>query len=156
MTDPTRGKAPPKSSPASPPRSRSGDFSRDPRFDADEQFEVVSAAAGAEEVAAAMRHFVVSGDEERLARAIAIYARSARARGEPIERVLATINGVVEGTEGTPVVGSEGDPSRLRQLVMRGLLLTFYGADAVSDDEDAHARRTAPPATHPGRETDGT
>lgn len=155
MTDRTRGKGPAQSSSSGArARSRSGDFSGDPRFDADELFEVIGAEAGAEQVAAAMRQFVVSGDEEGLASAIAIYARSARARGEPVEHVLATINGVVDAMEGTPAIGAERDPSRLRQLVMRGLLLTFFGTGSESGAVRAPEQRRSHESSRPSHESD--
>lgn len=154
MANRSRGKAPLKPSSAPPSRSRSGDFSQDPHFDVDEQFEVISAATSAEQAAAAMRQFLASGNEEQFAKAIAIYVRSAHARGEPIERVLATINEVVEGAEGAATIGSEREPSRMRQLVLRGLLLSFYGWNAVAAVEVSQAQRIAPPIAPPDLDTD--
>jgi hypothetical protein len=70
---------------------RSGSFSSDPVFDPGELFEVVEREENAQRALEAMREFVRRGDGPMFERAVAVYVRSARARREPVETVLATL-----------------------------------------------------------------
>ncbi|HXD48941.1 MAG TPA: hypothetical protein VN600_09210, partial [Gemmatimonadaceae bacterium] len=78
---------------------RSGQFSRDPVFDPEELFEVVRREEDMERVLAAMREFRDRGDYRLFERAVAVYVRSARARGEPVESVLAALEQIADELE---------------------------------------------------------
>lgn len=114
--------------------ARSGDFSQDPALDPEQLFEVIGHEENAERVSAAMRAFLARRDMAAFEQAVAIFVRSARARGEPVERVLAVLIELAEAREG---VGYPHDrtPSDLRWVILRGVLLAFYG------DAPATARR---------------
>jgi len=134
---------------------RSGDFSRDPVFDPAELFEVVAQDDNVQRVLAAMREFIRRNDTGALERAVAIYVRSARARGEPIETVLGTLETVADDLERDGAPGFNQRDTPLRHALLRGVLLAFYGADVVRREENARRgrverRRTssdAPPAS---------
>jgi hypothetical protein len=105
---------------------RSGDFSGDDRFDPNSLFQVVASAENAEQAASAMSQFVDRGDEEALRQAIAIYTRSARARGRTIEQVLAELNALsARRHERYDHGGKLLEPSRLKQLVLQTVLDGF-------------------------------
>jgi len=112
---------------------RSGDYSSDPRFDPEARFEVITAAKSANDILRAMRRFVEEESGDQFAEAVAVYVRSARARGDAVEHVLANLNAVADRFQ-KKTVGSVSDPGSLYQPLMRGLLLAFYG--------DANGRRS--------------
>jgi hypothetical protein len=117
-----------------PGSARSGDFSKDPAFEADKGFEVIARADNAERVSEAMRVFLKRGDLPAFERAVAVYVRSARAVGAPVQEVLGTLARVANSHEGTPTAQSIREPTELRDAVLRGVLLAFYGAEAVSGE----------------------
>ena len=89
---------------------------------------VISKVANAEQAAVAMRQFMQVGDETAFERAIAIYVSAARARGESLEQVLASLNALTEAShlryqrEG-PLL----KPTALQQMLVRGVLSAFFG-----------------------------
>jgi hypothetical protein len=105
---------------------RSGDFSHDPTFDPEQLFRVIGREENAERVSEAMRAFLVRQDVPAFERAVAVFIRSARARGDAVERVLAVLIGLTEAREGVrhPHDRSGTD---MRRLVLRAVLLAFYG-----------------------------
>jgi hypothetical protein len=105
---------------------RSGDFSQDPAFDPQGLFRAIGHAENSAGVSEAMRVFVDRGEAEALERAVALFVRSARARNEPIERVLAVLIELATGREGT-AAPHDLELSTLRQIILRGVLLAFYG-----------------------------
>jgi hypothetical protein len=108
---------------------RSGDFSGDRRFDPDALFDVIATTDNAEQATEAIRSFIAEGDEESLKRAIAIYTRSARARGKSVENVLADLNGLTDQQHGRyKSVGHLLEPSELKQLVLKTILEGFGAA----------------------------
>ena len=122
--------------------ARSGDFSRDPVLDPERVFSVISDEENAERVSAAMRTFVDRGDTATFAKAVAVFVRSANARGEPIERVLAILNELAEEREGAPYP-HDWQPSELRRLVLRGVLLAYFGGDVVRTEARSQGLRRA-------------
>jgi len=127
-----------------PPGERlSGDFSRDPTFNPVELFDVIEREDSVERVLAAMREFEQRGEGELFAHGVALYARSARARGESVETVLGALQKIVDtlNSDGPPGFAQRETP--LRNLVLRGVLLAFYGADVVLREEDARRERAA-------------
>ena len=110
--------------------ARSGDFSHDPAFDPEQLFEVISREENAERVSEAMRTFITNRDVERFEQAVAVFVRSARARGEPVERVLAVLIGLAEAREGS-AYPHDWALTDLRMVVLRGVLLAFYGDTSV-------------------------
>lgn len=130
---------------------RSGDFSRDPVFDPSELFEVIAQDENVNRVLAAMREFIRRNDTNALERAVAIYVRSARTRGEPIEAVLGTLQTVADDLERDSAPGFKQRDTPLRHVLLRGVLLAFYGADVVRREESARRdraeRRRAPGET---------
>jgi hypothetical protein len=115
------------------PDARSGDFSLDPSFDPEHVFDVIRDEENEERVSAAMRAFVARGDASAFARAVAVFVRSANAQGQPIERVLAVLNGLADEREGQPYP-HDWQPSELRRLVLRGVLIAFFGKEAVTEE----------------------
>lgn len=72
--------------------------------------------------------FVIQGDREALEQAIAIYARSARARGQKIENILADLNAVSQQQHVR--YSHDGEllaPSETKKLVLRTVLEAFGG-----------------------------
>jgi hypothetical protein len=108
------------------PTARSGDFSQDPTFDPEQLFRVIGQEENAERVSEAMRAFLARRDTDAFERAVAVFVRSARARGDPVERVLAVLIEFAEGREGT-AYPHDRTPTSLRTLVLRGVLLAYYG-----------------------------
>ena len=105
---------------------RSGEYSADRRFDPESLFEVIASPESAERAAEAMRVFVKRGDSTALEQAIAIYARSARARGQKIENVLAELNKLShEQHERYSHDGELLKPSQLKKLVLQTVLEAF-------------------------------
>jgi hypothetical protein len=120
----------------------SGDFSSDPTFDPAELFAVIQRDENVARVSGAMRTFVERGDTDSFQRAVAVFVRSARAREEPIERVLGVLEELVDGLEGHPLPGSSERETKMRTLVLRGVLLAFYGGEAVErEDSKRQSRR---------------
>lgn len=112
------------------PSQRSGNFSSDKRFDPDSLFEVIAAAESADQATSAIRQFVAEGKEDALKQAIAIYTRSARARGKSIENVLADLNGLTDQRhERYARTGQLLAPSELKKLVLTTVLEGFGGED---------------------------
>jgi hypothetical protein len=105
---------------------RSGDHSKDVRFDPDALFDVIATTDNADDATEAIRSFIAEGDEESLKRAIAIYTRSARARGKSVENVLADLNGLTDLQHGRyKSVGQLLQPSDLKQLVLKTVFEGF-------------------------------
>lgn len=124
-----------------PGGERSGDFSRDPVFDPAELFDVIAHDDNVHRVLDAMRAFIRRNDTSAFERAIAIYVRSARTRGEPIETVLATLETVADELERDASPGYKQRDTPLRHVLLRGVLLAFYGVDAVQREENARRGR---------------
>ncbi len=123
------------------PRARSGDFSRDPTFDPEQLFEVISREENAELVSEAMRAFLGNHDATRFEQAVAVFVRSARARGDPVERVLAVLIDLAEAREGS-AYPHDWSLTDLRLVVLRGVLLAFYGDTSVPPRAPGVERRT--------------
>ncbi len=120
--------------------ARSGDFSRDPAFDPEELFQVVSREENAERVSQAMRAFIANGELSHFEQAVAVFVRSARARGDPVERVLAVLIALAEAREGG-AYPHDWALTDLRLVILRGVLLAFYGDTSVAPREPGVERR---------------
>ena len=106
--------------------ARSGDFSVDRRFDPNALFDVVAEADSAEQATEAMRQFIARGDNDALSQAIAIYIRSARARGKSRENVLAELNLLsARQHERYDHQGKLLEPSELKKLVLKSVFDGF-------------------------------
>ncbi len=129
-------------------REASGEFSHDPLFDPAELFEILEFEENATRVLEAMRTFARRSDPELFGRAVAVYVRSARARGAPVEGVLAALQTVADEVEGGATPGFTQRDTPMRNLVLRGVLLAFYGMDVVEREDTARdervERRTRP------------
>ena len=138
---PPEGGAPPDQPAGSSalPTARSGDFSQDPALDPDQLFEVISSDENSDRVSRAMRRFLANHDVARFEQAIAVFVRAARARGEPVERVLALLIELAEAREGV-AYPHDWALTDLRLVVLRGVLLAFYGDTSVTS-RDAGAER---------------
>lgn len=123
------------------PSARSGDFSQDPAFDPEQLFQVISREENADRVSQAMRVFLASGDVARFERAVAIFVRSARARSDPVERVLAVLIELAEAREGV-AHPHDRKLTDLRLVVLRGVLLAFYGDSSVTSRPPDVERRS--------------
>ena len=120
---------------------RSGDFSKDPIFDPAELFDVIEHEESVHRVLDAMRQFVTRHDLRLLERGVAVYVRSARARNESIEKVLAGLETIADELERGGVPGFKERDTPLRGIVLRGVLLAYYGADTVRREADARTKR---------------
>ena len=129
---------------------RSGDFSRDPTFDPAELFDVIEREDSVDHVLAAMREFEQRGEGRLFARGVALFARSARARGESVETVLGALEKIADELERAGQPGFAQRETPLRHLVLRGVLLAFYGADAVRREDDARRERSKRQRGGPG------
>ena len=109
---------------------RSGDFSQDPGFDPEQLFSVIGREENTQRVAQAISVFVERGDRTAFERAIALFVRSARARNDPIERVLAVLIELATEREGAALPHNL-ELSELRRLILRGVLLAFFGDSPV-------------------------
>lgn len=121
--------------------ARSGDFSQDPAFDPEQLFRVVSSEENSERVSDAMRAFLTNRDVPRFEQAVAIFVRSARARDEPIERVLAVLIQLAETSEGAGYP-HDWTLTDLRLVLLCGVLLAFYGDTSVAQREEGVERRS--------------
>lgn len=112
---------------------RSGDYSADGRFDPNAVFDVVASTDSAEQATSAMRRFIDEGNADALRQAIAIYTRSARARGKGIENVLAELNVLSGQQRGRyALAGRLLEPTALKRLVLEAVLEGFR-ADGSAD-----------------------
>jgi hypothetical protein len=125
---------------SAPQGARSGDFSHDPALDPDQLFQVIGREESVERVSGAMRAFLARGDTATFERAVAVFVRSARARGEPVERVLAVLIELAGEREGV-AAPHDWTPTDLRQLVLRAVLLAFYGETTVAARAPGEERR---------------
>lgn len=128
-----------RSSPAA--SERSGKFSSDPVFDPAELFDVLEHEENVNRVLDAMGEFRRHGDTQLFQRAVAVYVRSARARNEPVETVLGTLETIADELERDAQPGFTQRDTPMRHLVLRGVLLAFYGADVVRREERARRER---------------
>ena len=96
----------------------------------------------AERVSQAMRAFLDNGTVSSLEQAVAVFVRSARARGEPVERVLAVLIELAEAREGS-AYPHDWTLTDLRLVVLRGVLLAFYGDTSVARRAPGVERRGA-------------
>jgi hypothetical protein len=119
----------------------SGKFSQDPTFDPGELFDVIERDESGTHVLEAMRQFLLRSDASMFERAVAVYVRSARARKEPVETVLAALEAIADELERDSAPGFKQRETPLRQLVLRGVLLAFYGADVVQREATAREER---------------
>jgi hypothetical protein len=111
--------------------ARSGDASQDPTFNPEQLFQVIGREEDAARVSEAMRVFLARQDVAAFERAVAVFIRSARARGEPVERVLAVLIELTEAREGVRI-RHDRTVTDMRRLVLRAVLLAFYGDSAVA------------------------
>ena len=120
---------------------RSGQFSRDPVFDPAELFDVLEHEENVTRVLTAMQAFLRHGDPQLFERAIAVYVRSARAKQKPVESVLAALEAVADELERGAAPGFSQRDTPLRRLVLRGVLLAFYGPESVHRESAARKAR---------------
>ena len=112
---------------------RSGDHSGDGRFDPNALFDVVASAENADQATSAMRRFIAEGNADSLRQAIAIYVRSARARGKSVENVLAELNELSAQQHGRYALeGKLLQPSQLKRLVLE-TVLDGFDADGTGE-----------------------
>lgn len=111
-------------------QQRSGDFSQDPSFDPEQLFWVIGREENTVRVSRAMCSFLHREDRPAFERAVAIFVRSARARKDPIERVLAVLIELATDREGA-ALPHDLELSELRLLILRGVLLAFFGDSPV-------------------------
>jgi hypothetical protein len=130
-----------------PENVRSGDFSQDPAFDPEQLFLVISREEDTDRVSQAMRAFLANRDFPHVEQAVAVFVRSARARGDPVERVLAVLIELAEAREGT-ALPHDVSLTDLRVVILRGVLLAFYGDTSVARREPGVERRAGGERRH--------
>ena len=115
---------------------RSGDFSLDPTFDVEELFAPVTREVSRRLIEDAFRGHLGAPNVVEVARAIAVYVRTSRQRGHAIEHVVRDLESIqtrVEGPHAQALPLTE--PTSLRQAVLHGILLAFYGAEIVARED---------------------
>jgi hypothetical protein len=119
----------------------SGEADHDAAFDAGQLFDVIEREEDVSRVLEAMREFLRRAETPLLERAVAVYIRAARARREPVEVVLAALGSLADELErdGTPGFAQRDTP--MRHLVLRGVLLAFYGSGVVERETVARDER---------------
>jgi hypothetical protein len=147
--------APETRGPSGPSDVRSGEFSRDPMFDPAELFAVIEREHSVDAVVAAMQKFKRSGDLDLLARGVAVFARSARARGDSVETVLGGLQRIIDALESRAQPGFPGRETPLGNLALRGVLMAFYGEEVVDREADARDRRVEHQTAARRESTDG-
>jgi hypothetical protein len=130
-----------KSDPARTSEQPSAEFSQDPILDPAELFDVLEREENIHRVLDSMREFHRIGDANLLAHAVAVFVRSSRARNEPIESVLGNLESLADELERNAQPGYSQRDTPMRHLVLRGVLLAFYGAETVQREEVARAAR---------------
>ena len=114
-----------------------------------EVYEHITASENTEQAVAAMKVFLIQGDEEAFEYAVAVYVASARTRQEPIERVVGALCLLASDLEGPRF---ENDirlhPTRMHELLFAGVLRAFYGDPAVLRAVGARAQRKADAPQH--------
>ena len=127
-------------------KHRSGDYSLDPTFDPEEIFDAVGREESRALIEDAFRSHVRATDPvpESITRAIAVFVRSAIQRGHQVEHVIRDLEAIQTRLEGMRIGRLTSDaPSELRRAVLRGILLAFYGGEAVArEDEKRSARQS--------------
>jgi hypothetical protein len=122
-------------------RLPSGEADQDSALDAGQLFDVIEREEDVSRVLEAMREFLRRAETPLLERAVAVYVRAARARREPVEVVLAALESLADELErdGTPGFAQRDTP--MRHLVLRGVLLAFYGSGVVEREAAARDER---------------
>ena len=126
--------------------SRVAEQSHTPRFDPNELFAIANATDSVPRVPETFRTILTRENEGAFTHAIAQYVRSSHARGVDIEQVLAGVNRILAATDDM-TRPADDHLSRSRQLVLRGLLLAFYGAGIVDGDAVRDGHRADRPAS---------
>jgi len=121
----------------------SGAYSSDPILDPAELFDVLEREESRNRVLSAMREFHRLDDGQLFAHAVAVFVRSARARGDVIETVLGTLDAIADELERNAAPGFQERDTPMRNLVLRGVLLAFYGSATVEREKAARAERRA-------------
>jgi hypothetical protein len=89
-------------------------------------------------IASAMRSFLIEGRVESFEQAVADFVRRARRQNVEIEQVVASLEAIADLQEGSRMSGAVVlDRSELRRVLLRGVLVAYYGADAVHREEGA-------------------
>src|SRR4051812_16125067 len=83
----------------SKPAEPTGKSSQGPVFDPRELFAVLEHEESVQRILDAMEAFLQFSDAQLLERAVAVYVRSARARREPVETVLGTLQVLADKLE---------------------------------------------------------
>jgi hypothetical protein len=95
-----------------------------------------------DKIAQAMREFVDRGDGKAFEHAVADYVRAARERKLPVEQVLGELEAIADTQERHRLNGLVIlDRTELRKLILRGVLLAFYGAEVMALRESESAER---------------
>ena len=138
---------------SSPTTEPSGEPSQDSVLDPAELFAVVEHDENVNRILDAMEKFLRYSDAQLLERAVAVYVRSARARAEPVEAVLGTLQVLADRLERDAPPGFTRRDTPLRHLVLRGVLLAFYGEEVVRREaiarQDRLERRKVAPGESP-------
>lgn len=106
-----------------------------------ELFELIEREENVHRVLEAMREFHNRGDTHLFERAVAVFVRSAKARGDSVESVLGALEKIADELEADGQPGFAQRDTPLRNLVLRGVLLAFYGAEVVRREESARRER---------------
>ena len=126
---------------------RSGDYSHDPLFDPEELFHAVERAESRTLIQDAFRTHLSPTDPVPVGvtRAIAEFVRAAIQRGHHVEDVIRDLEAIQTRMERIRVSGQTPEaPSVLLRAVLRGILLAFYGGEAVAREDNRRAARKTP------------
>jgi hypothetical protein len=89
-----------------------------------------------------MRKFLEKGDAPAFERSVAEFVHAARGQNVAIERVVAELEALADVVERNRLNGTLIlERTELRQLMLRGILLAFYGAGSVEQSESRQRER---------------
>jgi hypothetical protein len=93
-------------------------------------------------IAAAMREFLDRADAPAFERSVAEFVHTARDQNLPIERVVADLEALADIVERNRLNGNVIlERTELRQLMLRGVLLAFYGTAPMEHTESRQRER---------------
>lgn len=102
------------------------------------------AGSNADRMAGAMRAFLENGDAAAFEQNVVEFVHTARDREVPVERVVGDLEALADGIERNRLDGTVIlERTELRRLLLRGVLVAFYGAEPVARGESLERERRA-------------
>jgi len=102
------------------------------RIDPNDLVVIASGGDSRGAVAARLRALVSHGNDRTFAQAVASYVRTAPSRGLNLDAVLAGVHRIIDAIDDAATDAAANEPSRVHDLVMRGMLLALYEGETAS------------------------